>query len=346
MNAQQEAKSSRFVSLRVKLLVGFTVVFTVVFAGAYYWFYQFATDMAMSRIGEDLTDTLHGAAAGVNGDELEALNQEGAARDDGFTDDERYWNQIVWMDTIHSVEPRAWPYTFVAGDRSKNEIVGITDLWARYNPEKAIHFQEVAELDDPEANYGGLITTTLYLDIYSDKWGSWVSGYTPIKNTNGDVVAALGIDFRADYVSQVQQSIINNVAGAFVVTYAALFLLIFVVSRGLTSPVIALTRAAERIGEGDYNQDLSNISAGTLKDEIDTLAQVFGIMVAKVYQREQTLIKQVEELKIEIDETKRKQQVSEIVDTDFFRDMQEKAQALRRRRTEGHKPAPDAEKPG
>ena len=54
-------------------------------------------------------------------------------------------------------------------------------------------------------------------------------------------------------------------------------------------------------------------------------------MVGKVYQREQTLRRQVEELKIEIDEVKRKKQVSEIVESDFFQDLQAKARRMRSR---------------
>jgi hypothetical protein len=60
---------------------------------------------------------------------------------------------------------------------------------------------------------------------------------------------------------------------------------------------------------------------------------VFAIMVSKVYQREQTLRQQVEALKIVIDETKRQMQVNEIAETDFFRDLQQKARDMRGRKT-------------
>ncbi len=69
-----------------------------------------------------------------------------------------------------------------------------------------------------------------------------------------------------------------------------------------------------------------------LADEINVLASNFSVMVNKVYHREQTLRRQVEELKIEIDETKRIRQVAEIVETDFFRDLQVKADRMRSRR--------------
>jgi len=51
----------------------------------------------------------------------------------------------------------------------------------------------------------------------------------------------------------------------------------------------------------------------------------------EAYIREQALRREIRQLKIEIDETKRQQQVSEIVDTDFFTDLQARAHEIRSR---------------
>src|SRR5689334_1353195 len=141
-------RSSIYFSLRWKLLVGFTLIFSVVFAIAFYWFYQFATNAALTRIQDDLTSTLQGGAAKVNTDELLSLASDGKpnaaglawaavgdASDDaeaakltqtaidtygqalpnGFSDDPRYQNQLNWLDIIHKIEPRAWPYIYIPG---------------------------------------------------------------------------------------------------------------------------------------------------------------------------------------------------------------------------------------
>ncbi len=150
------------------------------------------------------------------------------------------------------------------------------------------------------------------------------------------MVAALDIDFRADYVRQVQDSIMQQTFLAFVITYGVLFALVLLLSNFFTRPVVALTQAAERIGEGDYAGSLDQLAdlgnAPLFADETTRLSQVFQIMVDKVYQREQTLRKQVEELKIEIDEVRRRKDVVDIVETDFFRDLQSKAREMRERR--------------
>lgn len=340
MNNQQTTKRARFVSLRVKILVGFTMLFTVVFAGAFYWFNSFSETMALKRIEEDLKDTLLAAAGGVNGDELASLVKEGVPNEEGFSDDPRYQRQIEWLDTVHNIEPRAWPYTYVKGEEEK-EVICVADAWVRHDPKKAIKFQE-RYTPNTYIPWQGLDDTTLYMKVYTDTWGSWVSGYTPIKDAQGEKVGAIGVDFRADYVDQVKQAIRDSMVMAFGITYAVLFALVFLVSGTLTRPVVFLTRAAERIGEGDYSQDLSELLQSQMRDEISTLTEVFEIMVGKVRKREQTLRRQVEELRIEIDEVKRRKQVSEIVDTDFFQELQARARSMRdRSRQSGQQDKPD-----
>jgi len=368
-NKNQENKPL-FISLRWKLLVFFTLLFSIVFALAFYWFYTFATAQALARIRQDLLDTLGGAAESIDAETLQSLAtdpgkpnvagqawldvsnaEENDAPDSaqlrefatqnygektqiGFSDDPRYQKLMNELQLVHDIEPRAWPYIFIRGEEEQ-QLIYIADLWARYDPSKAVPFMWY---HTSKRSYSGLNELTLRLDdngdftTYTDEFGNWISAYRPILDQYGNSVGAIGVDFEANYVNEVQAAIRDRVFAAFVITYLGLFILVFWASRTLTRPISTLTDAANRIGEGDYEQDLSDVkSSGRLSDEIGALADVFSIMVGKVYMREQTLRKQVEALKIEIDETKRKAQVSEIADTDFFRELQQKARDMRQR---------------
>jgi HAMP domain-containing protein len=369
--AQGQGDSPKVIyfSLRWKLLLGFTLLFSVVFAVAFYWFYTFATRQALNRIQADLIDTLEGSSKQISADILLPLSETGQpnasgqawlavfnaeenetadaaslranaeanfgkATPQGFSDDPRYQTLMDELEAIHEIEPRAWPYIYVKG-KGEREITYIADLWARYNPSKATPFLFTKS---SKRSFNGLNELTIRLDdngkftAYTDDWGQWVSAYMPIKDESGQSVGAVGIDFQADYVFEVQNAIRQRVAFAFFITYLSLFALVFLVSRTLTGPITELTTSAERLGEGDYEQDLSKLgSSGRFQDEIDTLANVFAIMTNKVYQREQTLRRQVEALKIEIDESKRQKQVDEIADTDFFKELQNKARNMRSR---------------
>ncbi|NJL33842.1 MAG: GAF domain-containing protein [Chloroflexaceae bacterium] len=57
-----------------------------------------------------------------------------------------------------------------------------------------------------------------------------------------------------------------------------------------------------------------------------------AVAALEAYIREQVLRQEIHELRIEIDEVKRQKQVSEIVDTELFQDLQNRARNLRQRR--------------
>jgi GAF domain-containing protein len=67
-------------------------------------------------------------------------------------------------------------------------------------------------------------------------------------------------------------------------------------------------------------------------DALGQLARVFQRMAREIQAREARLRQQVAELRIEIDQARRSQQVAEITESDFFLDLEAKARALRARR--------------
>jgi len=320
-------------SLRYKLLISFFLMFSIAFAAAYYWFWTYSTRTATDRIQTDLVDTLHGTLKGIDGDEFEALVKEGIADDTGVpSQDPLYLHHQNWLIAVNGVEPRAYnTYTYIKGSQL-DEVLWIGDNYRQIEPDVATKFKESYTRGPESLIMQGFVENTVNMRIYTDPWGDHVSAYGPIKNSKGEVVGAVGIDFLADYVRQVQNGIRQTMIISILITYLALFLLVFILSSYLTRPIHKLTIAAQCVGEGDYEQDFSSLTRDRLPDEIDVLASNFSIMVGKVYQRELTLRRQVEELKIEIDEAKRTREVSEIVDTDFFRDLQDKATRMRARR--------------
>lgn len=330
--SKMTAPTDRFISLRVKLLIGFTMVFSIVFAGAYYWFYTYASNRAMQRVGDDLVDTLEGAIAGIDGNEFEQLATVDVPQGQDLPIAEPlYWQHQEWLNKVHKIEPRANPYTFVRGEQPY-EVLWVGDIFRIIRRPSMTYFRDSYVANPTETNlYHGLTELTVTMMPYSDEWGSWVSAYGPIRNSEGEIVGGVGIDFNADYVKQVQRGIRNSMAISFTLTYSSLFVLVYIFSGVFTNPIVSLTKAAEQIGEGDYEQNLTCFQARQLPDEISSLAEVFEIMVGKVRRREETLKQQVAELKIEIDQAKRDRQVQEIVDSDFFQDLQTKARKLRHR---------------
>ncbi|MCB0196187.1 MAG: HAMP domain-containing protein [Anaerolineae bacterium] len=346
------------ISIRVKMLVFFTLMFSVVFALAFYWFYDFSTQLAMDGLARDLTAIAEQAAVNINGDEHQTLYEDTALPDGGRPlEDERYLDVVSLLDLIKKTQGmavdsqgneifRVLLYTYVATDEpGVVKFVGSSS--ALNDPPSGAEFRKSYEPQSGAMRDGLNRTTVNISEPITDQWGIWVSGFTPIHNSQGDIVGAVGVDMRDTTVVALQNRIKNAVIPAFLITYVALFVAVYLISYGITRPIAKLTKMAGSIAEGNYDINLSSVATDRFPDEIGQLAEVFQLMVNKVRIREETLKKQVADLKIEIDQTKRNQQVGEIVGTDFFQDLQAKAKAMRRRRggSKGSKPV-EEDNPG
>ncbi len=93
--------------------------------------------------------------------------------------------------------------------------------------------------------------------------------------------------------------------------------------------VARVTAAAAAVEAGQFTLDsLDGVAAR--QDELGQLGRVFQRMAQEVYAREQFLKQQVQELRIQIDEAKKKRDVAEITDTDYFRQLRSNVNNLRK----------------
>jgi CRP-like cAMP-binding protein len=93
---------------------------------------------------------------------------------------------------------------------------------------------------------------------------------------------------------------------------------------------------SQKIAAGDY-EFIENTQQSLTKTESDDdkaaqLLSAFFQMVRSVKAREDDLKQQLERLTLEIDESRRKQEVEEIINTDFYADLKERARQLRAQR--------------
>lgn len=98
--------------------------------------------------------------------------------------------------------------------------------------------------------------------------------------------------------------------------------------------VAAVTEAAAAVEGGTFDPDHLEVVAGRA-DSLGQLARVFQRMGREVQAREERLKMQVQKLKVEIDVARKTRQVAEITETDYFQELQQKAQHLRKRTRPG-----------
>jgi len=102
---------------------------------------------------------------------------------------------------------------------------------------------------------------------------------------------------------------------------------VWFITGDLTRSLRTLDQATHRISEGHYEP--LDLKPSRVSDEITRLTAKFNQMIEKVRGREEALRHQVQKLTIQIDEARRRQDVSEVVDSDFFQELREKAKKVR-----------------
>jgi len=116
-------------------------------------------------------------------------------------------------------------------------------------------------------------------NFYTDEWGTWLSGYAPLKDKSGRTVAIVGADISVKRILGYQKTIKIWALGVLAVIFIISLLLSFLISSRITVPLVKITEHTRVISHGDFKK--IDIEA---KDEIRTLADAFNEMVDKLDQ--------------------------------------------------------------
>ncbi|MFH7242445.1 MAG: hypothetical protein ACHWZW_06295 [Spirulina sp.] len=338
-------KPVKFISIRAKLLIIFTVLFTATFGTLFYLLYNFAVDVAVQRMRKNLEDALLAAAAGVSGEDMIRLYREAQPNREGFSDSLLYRQQMDWFQQVHNVNPDVWPYSFVRGNRpdtrrvgepvlTNDEVIFLVDLWSDYDPSKSVKFLEpyAASPQMIETLEKGVVVHRPEVPLY-DQWGGWITAYAPIRDSQGNIVPGFGIgaDLTAEYLGEIKRGIFQRVLITFLGCYAILVILIYILANRVIRCTINLTKVVHDIEDGNYSQDLNEVSQPFIEDEITQLAMVLKAMLEHIKMREFKLKQQASDLHTEIDEKKHAKEVQDMADNNFFKGIAEKSKIIRNR---------------
>jgi len=124
----------------------------------------------------------------------------------------------------------------------------------------------------------GFTKTSTEQEYYSDKWGTFLSSYSPIRDSNNEVIGIIGADISAATVFEKQNFIGQTIYLIMIGSILLATLIIFVFSITIIKDIHKLNRAANDISLGNVNVEIDVVR----KDEIGELAKSFGRMVASL----------------------------------------------------------------
>ncbi len=216
-------KEKRF---QIKIIVATTILLFVVLVTSIF-IMRFATVDALKSLIQDEAKNLAAAVAqNVDGDGHNLLKP-------GDEDSEDFKEIRDFFYKVQNASPDIiYVYSYKKHDENLVEFV----VDGSYGHEEdAAKIGQVYKSTTPLMLESFVFYPTAEQDFVSDKWGTYISGYAPIRNSQGEIVGAVGVDILNTTVEAKEKYIvfaIHGVAGSiFIISMIMLTAFIFYVKR-------------------------------------------------------------------------------------------------------------------
>lgn len=117
-------------------------------------------------------------------------------------------------------------------------------------------------------------------ELVTDEWGTYMSGYAPIKNSSGKVIAIVGVDIDVSRIKEQKLQVLNSIVISVAVSMFLTIILSIFLSRKIVRPIQRLVKRLKELSSsgGDLTQKIE-IKTG---DEIEVLGDSVNEFITNV----------------------------------------------------------------
>jgi HAMP domain-containing protein len=254
--------------LEVKLTASFILLILAISGLTFFYTFNETKNALKNILQAELKAVACVVSSQINGDTFEKI-RPGDEKKQLFT---------LIRDDMYAAEKSnpdiKYIYTYRANDEKSVKFV----VDSEYGISKdAAGIDEIYKDITPEM-IEGLKQTTAESVFSTDKWGTFLSGYAPIKNSKGVLVGAVGVDMLSKTVIEKEKFIGFTLVIIFLIAVLIAGLIILYFSGTIIRDIKKLNKVANDISTGnmDVHMEVKR------NDEIGELAESFGRMVASL----------------------------------------------------------------
>jgi len=253
-------------SLMTKLILSFLVLILFTVLTVFFYTYSETKKALLSTMQDELLALSSVIATQVDADTL-ATMQPG---------DENTAPFLAIRDRLYSIQ-KAHPdikyiYTFRKYDENRVQFI-IDPSWGTQDGGDAAKIGEVYD-DTTPGMLEALFRPTVEDDFDTDKWGTFLSAYAPVRSSKGVVVGAVGVDMLAETVQKKQAFIGSTLFAVLGGALLVAALIVGVFSGTIIRDIKKLNRLADDVSTGKLDTAL----VMKRHDEIGDLAESFERM--------------------------------------------------------------------
>jgi adenylate cyclase len=254
-------------SLQTKLIFSFVALIVVIAGGTYLYTYDQTKHALLQGAQDDMTQIIGIASTQFTTQEIDQIRQFTAGQDQTPA----YVAIQKKLQDMRSVSPNVENLYImeIQGDK----VIFLVDD-AQDGPAL---IGDVYEQPEPQV-FQADQSIQVSPDIYSDEFGSYLSGYAPIQGTSGSSALIIGADMLADTVTARENFIGNTIYLVMGIAILIAGVIIGLFSLTIIRDIKKLNKAAETISMGNTEVTVDVHR----RDEIGDLASSFSRMVASL----------------------------------------------------------------
>ena len=200
------------------------------------------------------------------------------------SENEIYWELREQLNELREINGVRFAYTYLVPQPGEG-VAFLVDGMPVDDIENAATLGEISTSTKYEHIEKVLQDGHHYSDLLASDYGEYISGFVPIKNSAGEVIAFLGVDIDASYIEGIASSIANSIlpgmVGVFILLMVGgLILLYYYINKSL-KPLNDLVTASTLLEQGDLKgatEVVSNIKTKS-NNEITTFTKAFSNML-------------------------------------------------------------------
>ncbi|MFA5107385.1 MAG: HAMP domain-containing protein [Patescibacteria group bacterium] len=236
----------------ILLFIGITII--VDFA-----IYIAQTKNLMNETQEDLRNIAVVVAKNIPVEQHERLRQSSQQDSTDYKTIEFYFKSVIdgnpKIDDVYTLRPTSKNHvmTFVVSGMTTHDKNG--DGTIDESEQKPVLGEAYNTADYPDLEKG-LTEPSVDKEVTYDKWGTWLSGYAPIRNTAGNSVGLVGVDMSAQYLSEQRMSMLMSIVWSNCAILPLLLVAGYFMSRRISRPFSLLADGMEKVSHGNYDYQL------------------------------------------------------------------------------------------
>lgn len=288
-------ENRRYPTIRARLTFALTALTILFAAGISFALYSNFRAEAQNALRHRLTNIAALAGLQQNGDLFQNVHAE---NDENF--------QIIQAQNLKirsSDSELKWVYTMRKDEQGVYFVVdGALPNEDGYSPYGLRYEEPGPTLLENFDTMNGVI---LEPDYYTDEYGSFLSAYTPIFNSDGQRVGVLGVDITVDTIRAQERAYLIRILLVDFIAGLLITLASYLLAGYLTKPIVRLTSAINRISSGELTHRITEIPGtrelAEFSVNLNTMATNLHGLIAnlenRVAERTEDLTRRTEQLR-------------------------------------------------